>query len=84
MNTIDHPKCNVLHMIQKEESIGTGLKVRKKANIRNRYNQVPNLTRDAVWESDKDIHSTYLGNGETYCFAPFFLLLLLSTKILSV
>ena len=28
-------------------------KVRKKANIRNRYNQVPHLTRDTIWENDK-------------------------------
>ena len=28
------------------------LKVGKKAKIRNRYNQVPYLTQDAVWESD--------------------------------
>ena len=25
----------------------------KKAKIRNRYNQVPHLTRDTIWESDK-------------------------------
>ena len=29
------------------------LKVRKRAKIRNRYNQIPHLTRDNVWESDK-------------------------------
>ena len=29
------------------------MKVRKKAKIRKRYNQVPNLTQDTVWESDK-------------------------------
>ena len=28
-------------------------KVRKKATIRNQYNQVPHLTQDTVWESDK-------------------------------
>ena len=28
-------------------------KVRKKANIRNRYNKVPHLTKDTTWESDK-------------------------------
>ena len=28
-------------------------KVRKMAKIRNRYNQVPHLTRDTTWESDK-------------------------------
>ena len=28
-------------------------KVRKKANIRNRYNQMPHLTQDTIWESGK-------------------------------
>ena len=30
-------------------------KVRKKAKIRNRYDQVPQLTLDTVWASDKNI-----------------------------
>ena len=30
------------------------IKVMKKAKIRNRYNQVPHLTRDSMWESDKN------------------------------
>ena len=29
------------------------MKVSKKANLRKRYNQVPHLTQDTVWESDK-------------------------------
>ena len=29
------------------------LEVSKKAKIRNRYNQVPHLTQDTTWESDK-------------------------------
>ena len=29
------------------------IKVSKGAKIRNRYNQVPHLTKDAKWESDK-------------------------------
>ena len=29
-------------------------KVKKKGKIRNRYNQVPHLTQDTIWESDKD------------------------------
>ena len=31
----------------------TDSKIRKAAKIRNRYNQVPHLTRDTTWESDK-------------------------------
>ena len=30
------------------------IKVRKAANIRNRYNQVPHLTQDTTWEIDKN------------------------------
>ena len=30
-------------------------KVRKAAKIRNRYNQVPHLTQDTTWESDRNI-----------------------------
>ena len=30
------------------------LKVRKAAMTRNRYNQVPHLTEDITWESDKN------------------------------
>ena len=29
-------------------------KVRKAAKFRNRYNQVPHLTQDTTWESDKN------------------------------
>ena len=35
---------------KKDDQLG---KVRKRAKIRNRYNQVPHLTQDAIWESDK-------------------------------
>ena len=34
-------------------TLETKVKVEKKANIRNRYNQVPHLTQETVWESDK-------------------------------
>ena len=30
------------------------IKIRKKAKIRNRYNQIPNLTQDTIWEGDKN------------------------------
>ena len=30
-------------------------KIRKAAKIQNRYNQVPHLTQDTTWESDKNI-----------------------------
>ena len=29
------------------------LKVRNKAKIKNRYNQIPHLTQDTIWESEK-------------------------------
>ena len=31
----------------------------KKAKIRNRYNQVPHLTRDTIWESEKNKETTH-------------------------
>ena len=30
------------------------LKVKKRAKIRNRYNQVPHMARVTIWESDKN------------------------------
>ena len=30
------------------------IKVRKKAKIRNQYNQLPHLLQDIIWESDKN------------------------------
>ena len=30
------------------------VRVRKAAKIMNRYNQVPHLTKDTTWESDKN------------------------------
>ena len=33
-------------------------KVRKKANIGNRYNQLPHLARDTIWESGKTTKKT--------------------------
>ena len=30
------------------------VKVRRAAKIRNQYNQVPHLTQDTIWESDKN------------------------------
>ena len=32
----------------------THIQVRKKANIRNQYNQAPHLTHDTTWESNKN------------------------------
>ena len=34
-------------------------KVKKKANIRNRYNQVSHITRDNIWKSDKNTRKQY-------------------------
>ena len=42
----------VLNLHQFVTIINGFIKVGKKANIRNRYNQVPDMTQDTVWESD--------------------------------
>ena len=34
--------------------------VRKKAKIRNLYNQVPHLTQDTIWQRDKNTRKHYL------------------------
>ena len=39
---------------------GKSIKVRKKAKIRNGYNQVPHLTLDTTWESDKNTTLLYV------------------------
>ena len=46
MNTFEFNKFNMFH-------ISFLVKLNKKAKIRNRYNQVPHLTRAIIWESDK-------------------------------
>ena len=33
------------------------LSVKKEARIRNRYNQVPHLTQDTIWKSDKNVRT---------------------------
>ena len=37
-----------------------GNNVRKKANVMNRYNQVPHLTKDTTWESDKNTRKHHI------------------------
>ena len=39
-------------------------KVRKKAKIRNRYNQVPQLTQDTVKESDKNTKKYHIQESQ--------------------
>ena len=36
------------------------MKVSKKAKIRNQYNQVPHLTQDTTWESDKNTRKHHI------------------------
>ena len=39
--------------ISEQDTFLLRIKVRKKAKIRNRYNDIPHLTQDTIWESDK-------------------------------
>ena len=48
---------------QDEASGISRIKVRKKANIRNRYNQIPHPTRYTIWESDKT-HENFIPEGQ--------------------
>ena len=43
-----------IEVVSAYKYMGSTIKVRKAANIRNRYNQVPHLTQDTRWESDKN------------------------------
>ena len=40
------------------------MKVREKAKIRNRYNQVPHLTKDTIWERDKSTRKCHPLEGQ--------------------
>ena len=40
---------NLLHHLMQD-----AIKVKRRAKIRNQYNQVPHLTWDTIWESDKN------------------------------
>ena len=43
--------------------------VRKKAKIRNRYNQIPHLTQDIIWESDRNTRKYHI--QESQKVSPF-------------
>ena len=52
------------------------IKVEKKANIKNRYNEVPHLTLDTIWESDKTQENVtnkmfVIGNMKLVSFSLF-------------
>ena len=47
-----------------EHEIATAIKERKRAKIRNRYNQVPHLTQDTVWESDKNTRKHHIQDSQ--------------------
>ena len=46
------------------------MKVRKKAKIRNLYNQVPRLTQDATWESDKNTRKNRIQENQEASLFP--------------
>ena len=49
---VHYCKPNKIKIRMKEK--GIQIKVRKKAKIRKRYNEVPHLTQDTTWESNKN------------------------------
>ena len=44
--------------------------VKRKAKIRNLYNQVPHLTRDTIWESDKNTRKQNTQENQEVSFFP--------------
>ena len=45
-------------------------KVRKNANIKNRYNQVTHLTQDTIWESDENISKHHIQERQEVRYFP--------------
>ena len=45
-------------------------KVSKKAKIRNRYNQLPHLTQDTTWESDKNTRKYHIEKSQEVSHFP--------------
>ena len=50
---ISGPNFKLIKVFERVYIFLLGYKVRKKAKIRNRYNQAPHLTQDTTWDSDK-------------------------------
>ena len=46
------------------------IKVRKKASIKKRFNQVPHLIKDTVWESDKYTRKHHIQESQEVCPFP--------------
>ena len=46
------------------------MKVKKKAKIRNRCNQVPHLTEDTIWESDKNTKKHHIQKSQEVSPSP--------------
>ena len=44
--------------------IATATKVRTKSEIRNRYNQLPRLTQDTVWKTDKNTRKHHIQESQ--------------------
>ena len=51
-------KDSTVHTIEYRSNRNQTVKVRKKARIRNQYNQAPHLTQDTTQESDKTQYNT--------------------------
>ena len=56
-------ETNLRHCYE-ELHITNSHKVRKKTKIRNRYNQVPNLTQNTIWISDKNKSKHYIQESQ--------------------
>ena len=46
------------------------MKVRKKVKINNRYNQVPHLTWDTIWETDINTRKDHTQESQEVCTFP--------------
>ena len=51
-----------VHIIQRSDFVF--FKVRKKAKIRNPYNQIPHWVQDTIWESDKNARKHHIQENQ--------------------
>ena len=60
--------CNLAYLSQYITVIKI-MKVKKKANFRNRYNQVSRLTRYTIWESDNNNSKQHIQESQQDTFS---------------
>ena len=58
--------CQITHLWNYNLQSVTLIKVEKEIKIRNRYDQVPYLTRNTIWENNKTQENTIVPSGQLF------------------